>query len=76
MRRNVIVIPKAANLTHQADNIAAFTTCKVTDADSAKIDAISASKQYRLNGSLCSPSPLSNACWEGLALGMKRDDDD
>jgi diketogulonate reductase-like aldo/keto reductase len=66
MARGVVVIPKAAKVAHQKENYASTEKCKLTPEDSAKIDSISATTQFRMLGNACAGG---NACWEGLAKG-------
>jgi diketogulonate reductase-like aldo/keto reductase len=63
MKRNVVVIPKAANVQHQRENIATVDKCKLLDEDMLKIKAVDI--PLRMCMSPC--QPLKNACFEGLA---------
>jgi alcohol dehydrogenase (NADP+) len=67
MDRDVVVIPKAGKIEHQKENLEAFEKCKLDDEDVKKIGEISKKRTLRLNGDLCNPAPLNNACWETLA---------
>ena|ERR1700761_8362103 len=67
MQRKVVVIPKASKIEHQKENIVTLEKCKLTDEDVAKINGISASTQYRMNGNVCDGA--KKGCWEGLAMG-------
>jgi alcohol dehydrogenase (NADP+) len=69
LRRNVIVIPKAANPAHQLENIKA-DKCRITKQDDWEINTFAEKTQFRMNGDVCTPEPMSNGCWDGLALGM------
>jgi alcohol dehydrogenase (NADP+) len=67
MRRDVVVIPKAGKTAHQKENLAAYEKCQLDDEDVKKINEISKKQTLRMNGDLCNPYPLNNACWETLA---------
>jgi alcohol dehydrogenase (NADP+) len=54
MHRGVAVIPKAAQVEHQKENIATFDACKLTDEDAKKIDGIKATTEVRLYENYCS----------------------
>jgi alcohol dehydrogenase (NADP+) len=67
MKRDVVVIPKAGQTSHQKENLAAYEKCKLDDEDVKKINKISEKQAFRMNGDLCNPYPLNNLCWETLA---------
>jgi alcohol dehydrogenase (NADP+) len=67
MRRGVVVIPKAVVPAHWKENLATAKTCQLTAADDAKINAMSATKQYRFNTTPCAAQ--AGRCWSGLASG-------
>lgn len=64
MRRNVAVIPKAANPKHQQENIEAFDKCRLTDEDVKKIEGISVKYTGRFNNPC---KQMAMPCFEGLA---------
>jgi alcohol dehydrogenase (NADP+) len=58
LARNVVVIPKAAQIEHQKENIATLEKCKLTEADIKEVNALSI--PLRL---------YQNACGYGLTEG-------
>ena len=67
MRRGVSVIPKAARVDHQKENIAAFDNCKLTDEDSKKIVDIRTRTEARFYESICKYGPTTGCSPKGLA---------
>jgi len=69
LKRNVVVIPKAANAEHRKENFATVEKCKLTDEDSEKIKNLGVT--LRLSTSVCTGAAkeagLSTFCFEGLA---------
>jgi alcohol dehydrogenase (NADP+) len=64
MKRDVAVIPKAAQTAHQVENAATIGKCNLTDDDMQKIAGISAKWSARYNNP-CKRSQMS--CYQGLA---------
>ena len=62
MARGVVVIPKAAQVQHQQENIATIGKCKLESEDMRKIKALQV--PLRLISQPC--AQLRNACFEGL----------
>jgi alcohol dehydrogenase (NADP+) len=60
LKRNVVVIPKAAQVSHQKENLATLDKCKITDADAAKIKAVPERIRFYVN-----------ACDYGLTEGCE-----
>lgn len=65
--RGVVVIPKAAQRSHQKENIETVEKCKLTEGDVTKISSISKAGQHRMTGNLC--GSMANGCWKGLTVG-------
>jgi alcohol dehydrogenase (NADP+) len=63
MKRGVGVIPKAAKVEHQKENIATLEKCKLESADMEKMKGVNVS--LRVNQKAC--QPLEYKCFEGLA---------
>ena len=62
MQRKVVVIPKAAQVEHQKENIGTSYSCNLDESDVKKIEELKA--QLRLNAMPC--RGLKFACFEGL----------
>jgi alcohol dehydrogenase (NADP+) len=66
MRRKVVVIPKAAQVEHQKENIVALDRCKITDEDAKKIDGIRAATEVRLYENICRYGPTVGCSQKSL----------
>jgi len=64
MQRKVVVIPKAAQIAHQKENIATGDKCKLTAEDVSKIAGLAKEKELRVNALPC--RDWAYACFEGL----------
>jgi diketogulonate reductase-like aldo/keto reductase len=64
IKRNVAVIPKAAQTAHQIENAATIGKCNLTDEDMQKIAGISAKWSSRYNNPCKRPKM---PCFQGLA---------
>jgi alcohol dehydrogenase (NADP+) len=64
MKRNVSVIPKAANAEHRKENIETVEKCKLTDEDIEKIKTLGVT--LRLSA-LCMTPGFSSDCFKGLS---------
>jgi alcohol dehydrogenase (NADP+) len=62
LNRKIIVIPKAARVDHQKENIATLKECKLQDEDIAKIKGIQ--PNVRMLRYPCAPA--KGMCYEGL----------
>jgi alcohol dehydrogenase (NADP+) len=63
MNRKIVVIPKAAQIAHQKENIATLEKCNLTDADLSKITGLKLN--LRVNALPC--RELKFECFAGLA---------
>jgi diketogulonate reductase-like aldo/keto reductase len=72
MKRGVAVIPKAAEVAHQKENIVTLDKCKLTDDDAAKIRGIRTTTEVRLYENICTYGPTVG-CSDKALKGRKRD---
>jgi alcohol dehydrogenase (NADP+) len=66
MARGVVVIPKAANLQHQKENIAALEKCKLQSEDVTTLKSVQI--PLRMLSMPC--AMLKNACFDGTDKGF------
>jgi len=63
INRKIVVIPKAAQNTHQIENLATLEKCKLTEADSAKVAELK--QNLRVNALPC--RDMKFECFNGMA---------